>query len=75
MSPQQRAARLVRRRPAETAGLSLAPLPVVAEAFGASSGVVALVGFLAGATPAAVTYLRRNGGIRGVLLKLYRGDE
>ena len=62
-----------RARPAEATGGLAALATAIAYAAGASPGVVAIVGTLAGLLPSAVTLLVANGGIRGAWRRLLNG--
>lgn len=65
----------MRSRPAETVGTLGAIATGVAALAGGSVELVAVVGVVAGALPAAVTFLVSNGGIRGVARALWRGSR
>lgn len=62
-------------RPAEATGGAGASITALAFALGASTGVVAALGILAGMLPAAVTLLVANGGLVGVWRRLLHGDS
>lgn len=61
-------------RPAETAGGAGAFATLAAVAFGVTDpNTIAAIGVAAGLLPGAVTFLRTNGGLRGVARTLWRG--
>lgn len=61
------------KRPAEKAGAGGVGVLATAAALGAGRTVVLVLGLVAGALPACVTYLLVHGGIRGVVRSLWRG--
>ena len=63
----------IKERPAETGGLVGTSLVGALLAFGVDPKIAALVGMVAGAVPAVVTYLVTHGGVSGVLGKLWHG--
>lgn len=60
-------ATLIKRRPAESAGASVALLFVLGHALGLDEPIVNALGVLAGTLPAVVSWIVDNGGVRGVL--------
>lgn len=71
MSPLVKTGRIAARRPAETAGALAATGGL---AWGIATGnAQAIVTALVGYVPLVWTFLKVNGGIRGVLATLWRG--
>ena len=63
----------MKRRPAETTGALAAAATALAALAGASTELVAAIGTIAGLLPAVVTWTVANGGIRGVIQRLWSG--
>lgn len=63
----------MRRRPAETTGAAGGLIAVVAALVGLPVEVVAALAAVAGALPAAVTWVVERGGVRGVARLVWRG--
>lgn len=60
-------------RPAETTGGIGATATIIVAALGASKTAIAVIGAVAGALPAAVTFLVAHGGIAGLWRSLIHG--
>lgn len=63
----------MRNRPAETAGGLGAAATAVAALLGASTETVAAIGVVAGVLPGGVTWIVKNGGLRGLFWRFWRG--
>lgn len=65
--------KLHRTRPAEVGAVGAGGITALAAALGASQPEVAVLAFMTGAVPAAISYLVDRGGLRGIWRSLVNG--